>query len=123
MYVQSKTYQEFQLIQKTIYDIDYQRLFPDISSPANIWNESDDKSDEEESIPNYCTLYSENIYFVISNLCNEREKHINTYYAVTGCILCVIPQIRQYVFKNAQINHHIQVNTVIMSIFSGSTEK
>ena len=39
-----------QCIYKTISDIDYQRLFPDILSPANIWNESDEKSDEEDSI-------------------------------------------------------------------------
>ena len=106
-----------QCIEKTIPGIDYQRLFPDISSPANIWNESDDKSDEEESISNYCTSYSDNICFVISNLCNEREKHINTYYSVTGFISCVIPQIREYFLKNAQINHHIQVNTVMKSFF------
>ena len=34
------------------------RLFPDISSPANIWNMSDNEIDEGESISNYCTLYS-----------------------------------------------------------------
>ena len=28
-----------------------------------------------------------------------------------------------YVFKNAQNNHHIQVNSVIKSLFAGSTEK
>ena len=72
-----------QCIEK-ISDIDYQRLFPEILSPPNIWNESDDKSDEEESISNHCTSFSENICFVISNLCNEREKHINTDYSVTG---------------------------------------
>ena len=33
-------------------DIDYQKLFPDIYSPANIWNESYDKSGGEESISN-----------------------------------------------------------------------
>ena len=112
-----------QCIEKKIYDIDYQILFPDISLPANIWNESDDESDEEESISNYCTLYSDNICFVISNLWNEREKHINTDYAVTGWMLCVIPHIREDVFKNAQNKHHIQVNNVIKTFFSGSTEK
>ena len=42
-------------------DIDYQILFPDISSLSNIWDESDDESDEEESIYNDCTFYSDNI--------------------------------------------------------------
>ena len=80
-----------QCIEKKISDIDYQRLFPEILSPANILNELDDKSDEEESISNDCTLYSDNICFVVSNLWNEREKRINTNYAVTGCMLYVTP--------------------------------
>ena len=80
-----------QFIEKTISDIDYHILFPDISSPANIWNEADYESDEEESISKNCTFYSENICFVISSLWNEREKHVNTDYAVTGWISCVIP--------------------------------
>ena len=37
-----------QCIEKKISDIDYQKLFLDILSPTNIWNESDDESDEEE---------------------------------------------------------------------------
>ena len=84
---------------------------------------SDDESDEKESIYIYCTFYSENICFVISSLWNEREKNINTYYAVTGWMLCVIPHIREDVLKNAQNKHHIQVNNVIKTSFSGSTEK
>ena len=51
--------------EKTISDIDYQRLLPETSAPSNIWNDSDDKSYEEESISNDCTLYSENISFVV----------------------------------------------------------
>ena len=50
-----------QCIEKTISDLDYQRLFPDILSLASIWNESDDESYEEESLSNYCTLYSKEI--------------------------------------------------------------
>ena len=51
------------------------------------------------------------------------EEHINTDYAVTGWMLCVIPHIREDVFKNAQNKHHIQVNNVIKTLFAGSTEK
>ena len=79
-------------------------IFPGISSPDNIWNMSNDKSDEEESISNNLTLYSENICFVISSLCKKREEHINTDYAVTGWMLCVIPHIRENVFKIHKIN-------------------
>ena len=59
---------------------------------------SDDKSDEEESISNYFALYSENICFVIYSLWNKIEEHINTDYAVTGWMLCVIPHIREDFF-------------------------
>ena len=69
-------------------------MFPDILSTSNIWNESGDKSDEEESISNDCNLYSGNICFVIYSLYNEREKNINTDYDMTGWMLCVIPHIR-----------------------------
>ena len=82
-------------------------VFPDISSLANICNMSDDESDEEESISNNLTMYSENICFVISSLCNKREEHINTDYALNGWMLCVIPPIIEDVFKNSQNKHHI----------------
>ena len=68
-------------------------------------------------------LFPENICYVISNLWNKREEHINIDYAVTVWMLCVIPHIREDAFKNAQNKHHIQVNNVIKSLFSGSTEK
>ena len=45
-----------QCIDKTKSDIHYQRVLPDISSLANIWNMSDDENDEEESISNDFTL-------------------------------------------------------------------
>ena len=73
-----------QCTEKAISDIYYYRLFPDISSQTNIWNESDDKSDGKEPISNDCTLYSYIICFFISNLWNEREKNINTDYTVTA---------------------------------------
>ena len=38
-------------------------------------------------------------------------------------MLCVIPHSREDVFKNAQNRHHIQVNNVIKTLFSGETEK
>ena len=112
-----------QCIQKTKLDLDYQRLFPEVSSYVNIWITSDDESDEEDPTLKDSILYSENICFVISNFRNKREEHINTNYAVTGRMLCVIPHIREDVFKNAQNKHHIQVNNVIKTLFAVSTEK
>ena len=105
-------------IDKTKSDLHYSRVFPDVSSLANIWNMSDDKSDEEESTSKDSILYYENICFLISSLWNEREEHINTDYAGTGWMLCVIPHIREDVFKNAHNKHHIQVNNVIKTLFA-----
>ena len=51
------------------------------------------------------------------------ETYINTDCAVNGCMLCVIPHIREDFFKNAQNKHHIQVNNFIKTLFAGSTEK
>ena len=68
-------------------------------------------------------MYSDNICFIISNLSNERDKHINTNYDVNVCMLCLINHIRKDVFENAENNHHTQVNTIIESLFAGSTEK
>ena len=59
----------------------------------------DEKSDEEESSSNGYTGISDNICLVISKLWNKREKHINTDYAMTGWMLCVIPHIIKDVFK------------------------
>ena len=111
-----------QCIEKTKSDLDYHRVFPEVSSLANIWNKSDDKSGEEEPKLKDSILYYENICFVISNLWNKREEHINTDYAVTGWILCVIPHIREDLFINVQNKHHIQENNVIKTLFAGSTE-
>ena len=55
--------------------------------------------------------------FFISKLCIEREKHINTDYDVTGCMLCVITHIREDVFNIPNINNINQVNTVIKTLF------
>ena len=93
-----------QCIEKKL-DLDYQRFFPDTFSPSNIWIICTDESNEEESISNYFTLHYENICFVISNLWNEREKNINTDYSVTGWMLCVIPHIREDVFRIQNLHH------------------
>ena len=84
---------------------------------------SDDKSDEEESSSNYYTGFTYNICLVVSNFRNEIEKHINTDYAVNGWMIFVIHQIILDVFKSSNRKHHIQVNTVIKTLFAGSSEK
>ena len=111
-----------QFIEIIISNIYYQKVFPDISSPDNIWNKSDDKCDKEESI-SYDYTNFQPIYIFILKLWNQKEKHIYTNYAVTGWMLYVIPHIVRDVFKNSQNKHHIQVNIVMKSLFDGSSEK
>ena len=54
-----------QCIKKIKSDLEFQRVFPEVSSLSNIWNMSDDESDEEEPTSNDSIFYSENICFVI----------------------------------------------------------
>ena len=81
-------------IEKKKSDLEHQRVFPDVSSLSNIWNMSDDESDEEYSISNNLTLYYENICSVMSSLWNRREEHFNTDDAVTGWMLYILTHIR-----------------------------
>ena len=106
-----------QCIEKTISDVDYKKLLPDINSTTNIWIMSDDESDEEESLSNDHTVCSGNICFVISNLWIGRDKHTNTYCAVTVWMLCVITHIREDFFNNSNVNNKNQVNIIIKTIF------
>ena len=60
---------------------------------------------------------------VISKLWNERDKNINSDYAMTGWMLLTTPHIREDVFKNPKVKHYIQVNNVIKTLYAGSSEK
>ena len=81
-------------------------------STANIWNMSDDESDEEESLTNNYTYYSENICSITQNLWIERGKLINNDYAVTGKMLRVITHISR---MSSIIQIEIIGDTSIMS--------
>ena len=84
---------------------------------------SDYESNEEESLSNDYTDYSENVCFVISKLWIERQKHINTDYDMTGCMLCVIYHIREYFFNNLKGKHRNQANIVIKNLIADLSEK
>ena len=72
-----------------------------------------DEIDEGESSSNGYTGILDNVCLVISKLWNEREKHINTDSAVTSWMSCVIPHIREDVFKITNGKQHFQVNNFI----------
>ena len=57
------------------------------------------------------------------NLWQKRQLHINTDFAVTGWMLCVIPHICKYAKDHSDRNHRKQVNNVIKRLFSGTSEE
>ena len=65
-----------QCIDKKKLDLDYQRVFPEVSSYANIWITSDDKSDEEEPTVKdlICTL---KIYVFSYRTCGIKGRNIS----------------------------------------------
>ena len=82
----------------------------------------DKKSDEEESSSNDYTGYSDNTCFSISKLWIEKSKLINTDYSVTDWMVCVIPQIRDNVFKRKKKNSMNQVKKIIKTLYDRSSE-
>ena len=51
----------------------------------------------------------ESMSYSIFNYWEKRELHINTYFAVTGCMLCVIPQKFKDESDHSESDHRKQV--------------
>ena len=66
---------------------------------------------------------SESLSSTVCNLWQKRQLHINTDFAVTGWMLCVIPHICKDAKDHLDSNHSKQVNNVIKRLFSGSSEE
>ena len=60
--------------------------------------------------------------FSVCKLWQKRQLHINTDFAVTGWMLCVILHIRKYAKYHSNSDHRKQVNNVIKTLFSGASE-
>ena len=65
----------------------------------------------------------ESLSSIVCNLWHKRQLRINTYFAVTGWMLFVIPHIRKDAKYNSDIDHRKQVNNVIKKLFSGASEE
>ena len=65
----------------------------------------------------------ESLSFSVCKLWQKRQLHINTDFAVTKCILCVIPHISKYSKYHSDSDHGTQVNNIIKIIFSGASEE
>ena len=59
----------------------------------------------------------------VCKLWQKRQLHINTDFAVTGWMICVIPHILKDAKDHSDMNHREQVNNVIKTLFFGSSEE
>ena len=60
-----------------------------------------------------CLSYS------VCNNWDKRELNINTYFSVTGWMLCFIPHINKYASDNSDGDHRKEVNNIIEKLFYG----
>ena len=58
----------------------------------------------------------------VCNIWKKRQIHINTYFTVTGWMLCVITHIRKYSKYHSYSNNREHVNNVIKTLFHGVPE-
>ena len=106
---------------KSSTDLDNKELFPTSnSSSQTIWKSSDSNTEDEEENIDPDTSDSDMLESLSSKVCNllqKRQLHINTDFAVTGWMLCVIPHIRMDVKYHSDRNHKKKVNNVIKRFF------
>ena len=60
--------------------------------------------------------------YLVCNICQKRQIHINTDFTVTGWMLCVIPRIIKYTKDHSDSDHRKQVNNAINKLFHGLPE-
>ena len=56
------------------------------------------------------------------NYWDKSELNINTAFAVTVLMLCVIPHIHKYASDNSYIDHRKKFSNVIKTLFHGLSE-
>ena len=60
--------------------------------------------------------------YLVCTLWKKRQIHINTYFSVTGWMLCVIPHIFKDAKNHSDIDYRKQVNNVIKMLLNGLSE-
>ena len=97
---------------KSSTDLDNKELFPvSGSSSQKVRNSSN--SDTEDGLENIDTddldsSESDMLERLSSSVCRlwqKRKLHINTDFAVTGLMLCIIPHIRKYAKDHSDSDH------------------
>ena len=108
--------------------IDNKALFPlSSSSYFKAWTSSDNETEEEDNIdtgnPESTILNMlESLSSSVCKLWMKQQIHINTYFTVTGWVLCVIPHICKDEKDHSDIDHRKQVINVIKTLFHGVPE-
>ena len=109
-------------------DLDNKELFPvSSSSYLKVWSSWDSGIEEEENIDTDDpeSIDSDILVSLSYLLCNIWQKiqiHINTNFAVTGCVLCVIPHILKDAKYHSYSDHRKKFNNVIKTLFPGLPE-
>ena len=61
----------------------------------------------------------ESLSSLVCNFWEKRKLYINTYFVVTGWVLCLIPHIKKYASDHSDIDNSKQVNSIINTLFHG----
>ena len=56
---------------------------------------------------------------LVCSLWQKRKLHINTDFAVTGWMLCVLPHIQKNVKYHSDIDHRKKINNLFKTLFHG----
>ena len=110
-------------------DLDNKQLFPLSGSSSQklcISSEIDNEEEENIDTDNIESIDSdmlESLSFSACKLCQKRKLHINTDFAVTVWMLCVIPHIGKDARYYSDSDNRKQVNNVIKTILSGVSEE
>ena len=108
---------------KSSTDLDNKEKFPvSGSSSQKLWISSDSDTEYKENIDTDVPENSgsdtlESLSFLVCKLWQKRQLHVNTYFAVTGRMLCVIPHILKDTKDHLYSDHRKQVNNVIKNKF------
>ena len=113
---------------KSSSDLDNKELFPvSGSSSQKLFISSDSDTEEEYNIgtDDAESIYSDKLEILSFSVCKLWQNiklHSNTYFAVTGWMLFVIPHIRKDENDNSDSDHKKQVKNIIKTLFFGASE-
>ena len=109
-------------ITKPSSDIDNKELLPvSLSSSLKVWSLSQGENEEGYNVDIDDTKSKDSdileiLSYLVHSLFQKRQFHINTDFAVTRWMLCVIPHISKDAKDNLDSDHWKQVNDEIIKL-------